>query len=411
MRFNLTLKLVLAFTLVAAVSAGSGYYILNRQALMQATYEESALRAALANADASSIEAGVLRKAAALSAFLVTADPQLHVGFDEADRWTAAKVQSLLQQAGSAENEAAAKRLNRLNDNYTLVAKRIFSLVNAGKIEDAVMLYKLEARGFELETSQLAQDLNARLSTEAEKASQDASAQAAAARTAGYGAMLGTLGLGILLGMLRARSISRPVAMVSGLARRLARGDLSVESLGVKSRDEVGDMAAAVNDMAGNLRQVMVAVAGDASTVRNAAEALSAAAGQSAGASQDAARAVAQVAEGTNAQAAAAVEIQRTMDELQRTIRQIAAGASNSAAEVSRASGLLHSMVILLEGSVADVRGIAGEAVQAAQAARSGTENVGRAIEGLGRIREAVSGSAAHMGELERLSQQVGEIT
>src|SRR6201999_479712 len=55
----------------------------------------------------------------------------------------------------------------------------------------------------------------------------------------------GTVVLG-LLSVLLARSVVRPIHAIIAVMRRLAAGDLAVEVSGLKRRDEIGTMAAAV---------------------------------------------------------------------------------------------------------------------------------------------------------------------
>lgn len=62
-----------------------------------------------------------------------------------------------------------------------------------------------------------------------------------------------TIAAGLFIGRLLARLISRPVVELSEAADRVAGGDLDVE-LPVRSRDEVGRLASAFNDMTAELR-------------------------------------------------------------------------------------------------------------------------------------------------------------
>lgn len=65
------------------------------------------------------------------------------------------------------------------------------------------------------------------------------------------------LGLALLLGLLTARSIARPIASLSDAADRLGAGDLAVR-VPAGSSDELGALAAAFNDMAERLQTTTV---------------------------------------------------------------------------------------------------------------------------------------------------------
>jgi signal transduction histidine kinase len=56
----------------------------------------------------------------------------------------------------------------------------------------------------------------------------------------------------VLLGVFLARTITRPVAALTAAARRMAKGDLA-QSVNVRSSDEVGELAAAFNQMSAGL--------------------------------------------------------------------------------------------------------------------------------------------------------------
>jgi adenylate cyclase len=59
----------------------------------------------------------------------------------------------------------------------------------------------------------------------------------------------------LLLGLVLARRLTRPVSALTGGVARVAAGDLSQPALPVRSRDEVGVLTAAFNDMVEGLRQ------------------------------------------------------------------------------------------------------------------------------------------------------------
>lgn len=63
-----------------------------------------------------------------------------------------------------------------------------------------------------------------------------------------------TLGLGVLASERLSRTLARPLMEMSGAARRFAQGDLG-HRLPVRSSDELGALAAALNTMAGDLER------------------------------------------------------------------------------------------------------------------------------------------------------------
>lgn len=216
---------------------------------------------------------------------------------------------------------------------------------------------------------------------------------------------------GLLISRAMSVSISRPVVALSQAAQRLAMGDLRVDELTVKARDEIGDMAASFNRMVRNLRRLLEGVTNQTQALLNSSQELTGASEQSAQAAQEAAQSMGAVAGGTSEQAASAQEVNRSIVELRQTIQQIASGASRSSLEVQHAAELLTRAVEAL-GQMADNTGsVADGAGGAAAAARAGAQVVGQTVEGMERIKAVVGESAARIHELEQSSAQIGEIT
>lgn len=212
-------------------------------------------------------------------------------------------------------------------------------------------------------------------------------------------------------GITLARTISRPLGLVAGAARRLAAGDLTVAELRVSSGDEVGEMARAFNQMVPSLRNLITGVIATTQSVMASSADLSAASTQAARAAQDTAQALAQLAAGAGDQSRDTAEASHTMAQFKETIHQIATGAGESAAEAQTASDLLIKMAGAMETVAANAAGVAEGSSQATHTAKSGATVVAQTVEGMARIRQAVGESAAKITELERFSAQIGSIT
>jgi methyl-accepting chemotaxis protein len=103
------------------------------------------------------------------------------------------------------------------------------------------------------------------------------------------------------------RGITRPVLGVVRVAQRIAAGDLR-EAVEVRSRDEVGQLQAAMREMAQKLAQMI-------SEVRCGADALSGAAGQVSATSQG-------LSQGTGEQAASVEETTSSLEQMSASITQ-----------------------------------------------------------------------------------------
>jgi len=79
---------------------------------------------------------------------------------------------------------------------------------------------------------------------------------------------------GILVSTFLRRRICGATQLVLNQAEAIAAGDLTHDDLRVRSRDELGDMAAAINKMSGSLKQMILAITEDAVQVAHASEEL-----------------------------------------------------------------------------------------------------------------------------------------
>ena len=110
-----------------------------------------------------------------------------------------------------------------------------------------------------------------------------------------------TLSLWVLLYMMR--HVSKPLAKMTASAVTIASGDLTVENLMVKGKDEIAALASAFNDMTKGLREVIDHVVKGAGTIAASSEELFASSEQSASASEEVAKTITDIAKGASEQA------------------------------------------------------------------------------------------------------------
>ena len=149
---------------------------------------------------------------------------------------------------------------------------------------------------------------------------------------------VGILLLGILLASLIARRIARPIKDVAGKIQEVARGNLAIENIKVKSKDEVGLLGVALNNMVNNLRSLVKDVSLIAEQVASSSEQLSASADQQAQASNEVAATVAGMAQGAEKQSAAVEGITQAIEESSASIEQLAANSNLVAQHANEAA-------------------------------------------------------------------------
>lgn len=408
-RFTIGAKLLTGFLMVLVLLGAVAYTGL--EALRHtAAQQEELNRINRSVTVANKVEAATNAKLGAVYAYLLTRHSSWQEEFNSRGGDVNIALAELNSVVNSSEARALLAKVQAAQQNFDAAAKPVFDrrIATEGELQNLVnqtlykpreeLLYSIHL--FIANRERVATDLAAEVKESAERARLIMLAA---------GALAMVLGIGVAI--LQARGISRPVRQVAMTVQRLAAGDLTVPELQVRARDEVGDMARAFNGMVHSLRQLIQGVTGSTETVLAASGELSDASGQSVAGAQGAARSAEQVAAGATDQAQAADQMRQTVEELQQTIQQIAHGAQATAAEVQRASALLHQMVGGIDQVTGAARGVAESADLAAVTARKGSAVVEQAVAGMQQVREAVGESARRMRDLERFSVQIGEIT
>ncbi|TCL36902.1 methyl-accepting chemotaxis protein [Anaerospora hongkongensis] len=198
--------------------------------------------------------------------------------------------------------------------------------------------------------------------------------------------MLGIIAVTIVIVVLLTRYFANQIAgrlarMVQRVAQ-VADGDLRHQDVTDHSADEIGQLGIAVQDMTGNLREVMRQVNQAAEQVASSSEQLTISAEQSAQGATQVATSIFEVASGTEKQTAA---VDKTTTIVKRISNEIEHTAANVAI-VEQTSG------------------------QAADAAKAGGKAIEAAVSQMANIETKVVHSAGVVSKLGERSKEIGQI-
>lgn len=222
--------------------------------------------------------------------------------------------------------------------------------------------------------------------------------------------ILTALVLGMGLAVFTARGISGPAKLVAQSVLRVANGDLKVDELKVKSRDEVKDLAESFNTMVANLRNIVSKINSTGQTVAAGSVKLSASAGNASKAIIQVAKAIGEVAEGSGRQAKSAAEASLVMEEAVKAVGQVAAGAQEQNRNVLETSALVDDMVHKIDKMAEAMDMVKQVSQQNGVVAEDGGKAVGETVQGMLRVKEAVFETAREINRLGEHSQRIGEI-
>ncbi|MGY1834779.1 methyl-accepting chemotaxis protein [Blastococcus sp. SYSU DS0510] len=174
--------------------------------------------------------------------------------------------------------------------------------------------------------------------------------------------------LAALLAVTVSRSVVRPLTRVKRSLEAVAVGDLTVDT-GVSSRDEVGQMAAALTEAQRNLRSVLSSVVSSADAVAASSEELSASSAQ-----------IASSAEETSAQAGV---VSGAAEEVTRSVETVAAGAEQMGASIRE-----------IASNAAEASEVAARAVTAAETTTATVAKLGESSAEIGNVVKVITSIA-----------------
>lgn len=139
-----------------------------------------------------------------------------------------------------------------------------------------------------------------------------------------------------MLGLWVAKLISNPLKAVVHNVQEIANGNLALQTVDLKSADEIGQLVQAVNIMTENLRELIKNAAQSAEHLAASSEELTASADQSAQAANMVANTITEMAGGTELQLTAVDNTSTIVGEMSATIQQVAQNSKAAAANADK---------------------------------------------------------------------------
>lgn len=272
----------------------------------------------------------------------------------------------------SRSDPASLRRLEELNatrDAYRQTREgEVVPLIYDGKTEDARRLVV----GIQAERYQKMRSITGELEGEARDRARAAvtRSEQRAAESLRVFLLVGVLAMvtGVVMAGSLSRIIASPLAAASGIAERIASGDLTVTVASSARTDEVGVLTQMFRRMVETLREVNK-----------------------------------EIWEGVNVLGSSASEI------LAATT-QVAAGATETATAVGETTTTIEEVKQTAQVSSQKAKYVSESAQKAAQVSLGGKKSVQDAIEGMHGIRERMESIAASVLKLSEQSQSIGEI-
>lgn len=215
------------------------------------------------------------------------------------------------------------------------------------------------------------------------------------------------IALSIFIAVFLGRSIADPLREISVVAEKIASGDLTMNTVAIDRRDEVGalsrtfaqmtrslrDVAAKAQQIAAGDLRVQVSPQSDKDVLANAFATMA----------QNLRRTTTELTEGVNVLASSASEILAATS-------QVASGAAETSTAIAQTTTTVEEVKQTAQVSSQKAKYVADSAQKATQVAQTGRKSVESSIEGMKRIQAQMESIAESVVKLSEQSQAIGEI-
>jgi methyl-accepting chemotaxis protein len=233
----------------------------------------------------------------------------------------------------SADERALMDRLHAQWDKVLATDDSIVEALRGGSASKATAILNGDSNTHFVALGEITDELQKSLATRSKAASNNADALADTVRLASIVAALAGLLVGGALALWTSRLIVRPLRRVRDELGRMADGDLT-QPVRVDSRDEVGEMSAALERMRVSVRETVARIVDTSADLTAASSGLAGAGAQISGSAQDASSQATVVAAAAEQVSANIQTVSAGSEEMGSSIREIAHNA-NEAAKVA----------------------------------------------------------------------------
>lgn len=197
--------------------------------------------------------------------------------------------------------------------------------------------------------------------------------------------LIGIITAGIVVGiaLMISKNIVNPLLLVARRVDEIAgsTGDLTA-TIPVTSKDEIGDLAGSFNKMLGGLREMIIKITGNATSVSASSQQLS----------------------------SATQQINASVQQVSSAIQQLASGAQDQAERVEETTQVTEQLNAAITQSAQSAEQAAAASLQASQSAQNGSETMKGSIESMEKISKSTADSTAAVKKLGERSEQMADI-
>src|SRR5690625_1257529 len=188
--------------------------------------------------------------------------------------------------------------------------------------------------------------------------------------------------IGILFILFVSRGISKHLHKLVDMTSNIARGNLAIDSLNYKGKDEIGQLATAVNAMKENINHILTKVTNASQAVSTSSEKLS----------------------------KSADEVKEGSEQIASTMEDLASGSESQANSTSHLAENMSNFVSMIQRSEAYGQEVAETSKGVTQSTNEGTALMKESIQRMTNIDNIVAQSVKHVRELSEQSAEISKL-
>ncbi|WP_187274464.1 methyl-accepting chemotaxis protein [Paenibacillus sp. N3.4] len=337
MKLNIGMKIISGFLIIAIllgiVSLLSLYYLRE----IDDSYSDLIDRRERILSNSKDMRASTLQQMSSLRDFLLTQNKEGLDKLNQADNDLMELITSTSNLVRRDVDKNDLNKLKELEQQFKKGADQVISLIKVNK-EAAIKLANSEVIPIGREIEDLSRKIAEAQQKLVDESSNNNTLMVESIKTTILIISILAFILAILIGLFVSRLISKPIVQIANSAKRIASGDLTLENMKVRSRDEVGELADSFNQMVINLRNLILQVSMSVEHVASSSEELTASAEQTNTATEQICSAIQEVASGTEKQIESMTESVQAVREMSAVAQKIAINAQNVSSTASEAA-------------------------------------------------------------------------
>ncbi|WP_108670312.1 methyl-accepting chemotaxis protein [Peribacillus acanthi] len=255
--------------------------------------------------------------------YVISGDEKYISQYEESVQTFKLMVEKLKVTSQSAKAQELIGQIEEAHNEYQNVVKKALAFKKSGNDSGYVGTMNNEAPKIMDAFSTATQELETFQKNDMAVGVEKATNQVKQTKTTSLIIMIIAIILGILMALWNSKQIANPVLNLMSSMKKVAEGDLGVEPVKIKTKDEIQELGDAYNRMVHDLREVVSQVRDSSSQVAASSEQLSASSQESSSASEEISQLVQQTAEGVEQQLQHFMEVQTSMEEMESGIESI----------------------------------------------------------------------------------------